>query len=683
MANQLAAETSPYLLRHKDNPVHWRAWGADALAEAERLSKPIFLSIGYSACRWCHQIEREAFQNPEIAALLNENFVCILVDRFERPDLDAVFQASAQALQIPGGWPLNMFLTPRGEPFAGGSYFPMEDQPEAGRIGIKTAVANVLNTLRDDQTRIETNVNALRQGLNQLWVLNRRLDGQLSPFALETASRRVCQLQDVFGGGLNGAPKFPNVPIIDLMWRAFLRNGAVQFANAVDTQLRTMSLSGLYDHVAGGYARYAQDEYWMIPNFEKMLNDNALLIEILATVWQDARVPLFKTRVEETIGWLQREMLTPEGAFASSIDSETSGVEGANMTWAPADIEATLGAEDAKIFRQVYDVRDGGNWQGQSILHRLNFPQIDPMIEGRLNGMRQKLLDARLKRPQPYTDRTILADYNGLAIRALTVAAEVFNRIEWQAMAVRAFWFVAEKMANGSRLKHVWRNGRAQDHDFADDYVFMANAALGLFETTGDVRYMEKAQTWFGELDARFWVSEAGGYAQTPSDGETLFVRPRTGLDGAAPNANAVAARLAAQLYFHTGATHYRDRANEILAAFGQDALTNTAMHASLFVALDSVIRALQIVIIGDRQSPGVAAMRDVLRRVSLPNKIVQYVTDGSVLHPTHPAYGKSQVQGRTTVYLCTATQCSAPLIDPNQLELALKTRSVAAAQQR
>jgi uncharacterized protein len=683
MANLLATETSPYLLRHKDNPVHWRPWGPEALAEAERTNKPIYLSIGFSACWPCHVMETESFRDPDIAALLNENFVCILVDRSERPDLDSIYQAAAQAMQSQGGWPLNIFLTPRGEPFGSGNFFPKDDQPAQGLLGFKTILGNVLKTFRENEPQVSQNIDMLRKALTTMWMENRKLDGQLSPFGLEQAARRVCQRMDVFSGGLNGVPKFPNMPIVDMMWRAYLRTGAAQYANAVNIQLQNMSTSGIYDHVGGGYCRFAQDEFWLLPNFEKMLCDNALMIEALATVWQDTRIPMYKTRIEETVAWIQRDMIATGGGFAASTGPEAGGEEGAHIAWSGQDIDTTLGVEDAKVFKQVYDVRDGNTWRGKAILHRLAYPQVDPVVEGRLNGMRQKLLDARFKRPAAKIDDTILADANGMAIRALTVAADALNRIEWQAIAVRAFWFVADKMSDGRKLRHTFSGGRLSAHDFAEDYVSMAWAALTLFETTGDARYFEKAKDWFAELDARFWNPVAGGYSQTPSDGETLFARPRIGIDGFIPATNGLAARLAAQLYFHSGETHYRDRANETLAALTQDALSNVQMHATIYNALDSVLRALQIVIIGDRTSPEVAAMRDVLRRVSLPTKIVQIVTGAEMLPATHPAHGKPKVQGRTTVYLCTSTQCSPPLTDANQVEMALKNRTTSAPIQR
>jgi uncharacterized protein len=677
MANLLASETSPYLLSHKDNAVHWRPWGPEALAEAERSGKPVFLSLGYMSCHWCHLMAKESFSDAETAELLNSNFVCIKVDRDERPDLDAIFQGALAAMQTPGGWPLNMFLSPKGEPFAGGTYFPKETEADTGRPAFVKIVNDVLAVYRDNKTQVETNTNGVRQALTNAWMQDRRIDGQLSPIGLEQASRRTCQLMDVFSGGLNGTPKFPNVPIMEMMWRSFLRTNSAQYYNAADVQLKNMCLAGIYDHLGGGFHRYAADEFWLLPHFEKMLYDNALMIEIMSSVWQDSRNPFFKSRVEETVAWVQREMVTSEGGFAASLSADADGTEGAFYVWSASEIDAALSADDAKLFRAVYDVREQGNWQGKNVLHRLRAIQLEPMAEGRLNGIRQKLLEARNKRVRPTLDDTVHADWNGLMITALAKAGDVFNRIDWQAMAVRAFWFVADKMSNGDKLSHSYRAGKASSRDFAEDYTFMAQAAVTLFENTGDARYLQKAQSWIGQLDTRYWIADAGGYAQTPSDADTFLARPRHSLDSSTPSANGAAAKVLAQLFFFTGEEHYRVRANETMATFARDALVNAPMHASIYNALDNIIRALQIVIIGERQAPETVAMRDVLRRVSLPNRHLQFVTTTSALPATHPAYGKPQVQGRTTVYLCNMTQCSPPIIDANQFEMALKTKTV------
>lgn len=683
MAQRLAAETSPYLLLHKDDPVEWWPWGRAALDEAAKTGKPIFLSTGYLACHWCHAMQRESFADPETAAQLNASFICIIIDKEERPDLDAVFQASVQAMGQPGGWPLSVFLTPEGDPFAGGSYFPKTEQPELARPAFGKVLSDVRMSYDTKQSQVEGNVSAVKTAIKNVWEQAQPNDMQLSPVALEGAARRTCQMMDVFSGGLNGQPKFPNYPVIEKMWRAFQRTGARQFVNSVETQLANMCLGGLYDHLGGGFARYANDEYWILPHFEKMLNDNALMIDVLAMVWPDTRNPTFKARIEETVAWMQRELLTPEGAFATSVGADSEGRDGAYYVWTPAEIESVLGVEDTKLFRAAYDVRDEGNWGGRSVLHRLRQVPLEPMAEGRINSMRLKLLEARGKRPRPMTDDKILADWNGLAIRALANAAFVLNRIEWQAMAVRAFWFVADTMGDGAKLAHSYRAGRKTADGFAEDYAFMARAALTLFEMTGDQRYLQKAQAWIGELDGQFWSQQFGGYTQTSNASEVIIARPRSGMDAAVPNVNGIVAETMVHLYFLTGEQHYRDRGNLIMATFARDALTNAPMHATLFNALDTILRTVQIVIIGERQAADVAAMRDVLRRVSMPTRILHIVANSNMLPSTHPAYGRPATPGRATLYLCAGGQVSAPVVDPNQFEAILRGRTGAAPQQR
>ncbi|HAJ46815.1 MAG TPA: thioredoxin domain-containing protein [Alphaproteobacteria bacterium] len=682
-ANLLSKETSPYLLKHKDNPVHWRAWSAEALADAKADGKPIYLSSGYASCHWCSTMERESFQDAETAALLNANFVCIKVDKEERPDIDLVYQSALQGMGQSGGWPLNMFLTPEAEPYAGGTYFPKEERPDLGRRAFKAVLNDVLAAYNEKRDQVDGNVRTLRLALTNAWSNDRRIEGTLSPAALEQAGRRICQQMDVFSGGMLGQPKFANVALMDALWRASQRSGAPQFQRAVELQLATMCQGGIYDHLGGGFHRYSVDEFWMVPHFEKVLSDNALMIELLTTVWQETRNPLYKSRIEETIGWAQREMLTPDGAFASALDAETDGVEGAKYSWTAAEIQQVLSADDAKLFRAVYDVRDDGNWNGRNVLHRLRAVPVDPAAEGKLNGMRQKLAEARSRRAHPARDDKVLADWNGMMIRALTHAAEAFNRLDWQAMAVRAFWFVAERMAKGNRLTHSFRAGQPGDLAFLDDYAWMIRAALTLHETTGDKRYLALAQSWTGELDSDFWDPVNGGYAVTAASADPLFVRPRHATDGATVSGNAISAMNLANLFYLTGEQHYRDRTNALIQSFSRDALANISAHGGLYNALDTLYRAIQIVIVGERQTPDTNAMRDVLRRSSMPTRMMLITPATNTLHATHPAYGKPQLQGRATVYVCNATTCSNPITDPNQLELGLKTRAVNQPQTR
>jgi uncharacterized protein YyaL (SSP411 family) len=672
--NLLAQSTSPYLLQHKDNPVHWKMWGPEALKEANTSGKPILVSVGYAACHWCHVMAHESFEDPATAALMNELFVNIKIDREERPDLDAIFQTALNMMGEQGGWPLTMFLTAQGDPYWGGTYFP----PEAkfGKPAFKDVLKEVSRLYRENGEQVAKNTQTIRTGLQRVFESNRP-GAQLDPVTLDAAMKRLCQQFDVFHGGLAGAPKFPNVPVVELMWRAYSNTGLSQFQQAVDLTLTNMSQGGIYDHLGGGFARYSVDEVWLVPHFEKMLYDNALLIDVLAMVWLHGRNPTYRSRIEETVGWVLREMVTEGGGFASSLDADTEGEEGKFYTWSEAEIDTVLG-KDAPLFKQVYDIRGPGNWEGKNIVHRLRMALALPAVqEGKLNALREKLLSHRNQRPKPLRDDKVLADWNGLMIHAIANAGEGMNRADWQAAAVKAFWFVAESMGKDDQLHHSSRNGQMGAAGVADDYAAMARAAITLFEITGHRPYLDKAIAWVKTLDARFWRSDIGGYAMTPSDGEAQLVRVRTVLDGATPAANGTMMHVLGRLFGLTGDKHYAERYSVLTQAFAEDARRQPAAAATYYCGFDLILRAVQIVIIGDRNSAGVAAFRDVFRRTNLVNKIVLNIAPGESVYAGHPAHGKGQVDGKVTVYVCAGQTCSLPITDPGQLEVQLKTRMV------
>ncbi len=674
MANMLAQSTSPYLLQHKDNPVDWRPWGPEALAEAQRLNKPILLSVGYAACHWCHVMAHESFENPDVAALMNSTYVNIKVDREERPDIDTIYQAALAAMGQQGGWPLTMFLTPQGEPFWGGTYFPPE--PAFGRPSFRQVLHDIARSHRENKTQVSENIALLRDRLNKIFAGQPPSRVGLSIDAIDVAAKRLCQQMDVFNGGVAGAPKFPNVPVLELLWRAYTRSVMPQFAQAVDTALANMCQGGIYDHLGGGFSRYSVDEYWLVPHFEKMLYDNAQLVEILTLLWPHARNPIYRARIEETIAWALREMQVEGGAFASSLDADSEGEEGKFYVWSEAEVDEVLG-KDSTLFKRVYDVSAEGNWESHNILHRLRPSQSTGAVEeGRLNAMREKLLARRAQRVRPGFDDKVLADWNGLMIAALAQAAETFNRADWQAAAVRAFWFVAGKMATGDRLAHSWRGGTATTQGLAEDYANMARAALALFETTGDARYLGRARAWAETLDTHFWRPDIGGYAMTADDGDTLIVRVRTISDGAVPSANGTMMGVLARLFYLTGDEACAARANALLATFAEDARRQPFSAATFLNGFDLLLRAQQIVIIGERNEPGVAAFRDVLRKLSLPSRILSIVAPDEELHKAHPAHGKAQMDNRPTAYICMARTCSQPVTDPAMFESQLKTRA-------
>jgi hypothetical protein len=674
--NMLAQSTSPYLLQHKDNPVAWREWGPAALEEARAQNKPILLSVGYAACHWCHVMAHESFENEATAAVMNDLFVNIKVDREERPDIDAIYQTALNMMGEQGGWPLTVFLTPQGEPFGGGTYFPPE--PKFGKPAFPDVLREVARLYRENGEQVTKNTTTLRTGLTQLFESNR--GGQvLDPITLELAMKRLCQQCDVFHGGLMGAPKFPNVPAIELMWRAHLNTSMPQFQHAVDMTLITMCQGGIYDHLGGGFARYSTDERWFVPHFEKMLYDNAQMIDILSTVWIHTRNPIYRARVEETVAWAMREMTVEGGAFASSIDADSEGEEGKFYVWTTAEVDDVLG-KDAELFKQVYDVRPEGNHEGRSILHRLRVPTPLPAVqEGKLNALREKLFLAREKRVKPTRDDKVLADWNGLMIYGLAQASEAMNRVDWQAAAVKAFWFIADTMGKREGefdlLAHSWRGGKIGVGGLAEDYANMARAALALYEATGHPPYLEKAIGWAKTLNEKFWRMDIGGYTVTPIDGDPLIVRVRTVMDQAVPSVNGTMMHVLARLNALTGDVVHAERFSVLTQAFAEDARRQLISAATYLNGFDLILRAMQIVVVGQRNDPRVGAFRDVLRRVSVPNKIVTIVAPGEPLHATHPANGKGQIDNKITVYLCAGQTCSPPVTDPGQLELQLKTK--------
>ncbi|MFN9544868.1 MAG: thioredoxin domain-containing protein [Alphaproteobacteria bacterium] len=672
--NLLAQSTSPYLLQHKDNPVHWMAWGPHALQEARNSGKPILVSIGYAACHWCHVMAQESFEDPETAALMNESFVNVKIDREERPDLDTMFQTSLNMMGEQGGWPLTIVLTPEGEPDWGGTYFPPE--PKFGKPAFKDVLREVARLYRENGEQVSKNTQTIRAGLQRAFEANRP-GAPMDPATLEAAMKRLCQQFDVFHGGLLGAPKFPNVPVIELLWRAYSNSGLLQFRQAVDITLTNMCQGGLYDHLGGGFSRYSADESWFVPHFEKMLYDNAMIVDVLTTVWLYSKNPLYRSRIEETVSWVLRDMVVEGGGFASSLDADTDGQEGAFYTWTEAEVDAVLG-KDAVLFKQAHDVRPDGNWNGRNIIHRLRTPLALPAVqEGKLNALREKLFNRRTERTKPTRDDKVLADWNGLMIHAVANAAEALNRADWQAAAVKAFWFVANTMSSGNRLYHTWRDGKPGAAAVADDYAQMARAALTLYEMTGYKPYLEKALEWVGTLDTHFWRSDIGGYALTPDDGEAGLVRVRTIHDGATPSANGVMIEVHARLLSLTGNKQHAERYSVIIGAFADDARRQPAAAATYYNGFDLIIRAFEIVIFGDRNSPITAAFRDVFRRANLMNRIVMHVAPGEELPAGHPAASKGPVDGKVTVYVCSGQTCSLPVTDPVQLETQLKLRVV------
>ena len=666
--NRLAEETSPYLLQHKDNPVDWWAWGPEALADAKRSKRPILLSVGYAACHWCHVMAHESFEDEATARVMNDLFVNIKVDREERPDIDQIYMAALHLLGEHGGWPLTMFLTPAGEPIWGGTYFP-----KTSRYG-KPAFVDVLRELarlfREEPAKIEQNRAALMERLASA----ARPAGiaMLGFDELDEAARQLAGLIDPVNGGTRGAPKFPQAALFELLWRAGMRSGDPRYFAAVEITLDHICEGGIYDHLGGGFARYSVDDRWLVPHFEKMLYDNAQLLELLAIAHQRTGKALYRQRARETVAWLQREMTTAEAVFSASLDADSEGEEGKFYVWSYDELIQQLGAEDGEFFARYYDVTPAGNFEGHNILNRLRAPLANEAEEGRLTALREKLLSARAARVRPGLDDKVLADWNGFTIAALANVALLLDEPSWLNMAERAFDFIAGTMTRGDRLGHSWREGKLKFPGLASDFCAMIRAALALHEATGKHGFLERAIAWQRALDRDYLNAETGTYYLTAVDAEGLVIRPAATTDEATPNHNAVATQNLIRLAILTGDDSWRDKADKLIGAIAPLAAENLYMHLAILNAVDLRLRGAQIVVTGEgaKANDLLAAAR---HRPSL-DRIVLHAQSAATLPAAHPARDKAAHADGARAFVCVGEVCSLPVTDPAALAAAIET---------
>ncbi len=667
--NRLAQETSPYLLQHKDNPVHWRPWGPEAFEHARKDNRPVLLSVGYAACHWCHVMAHESFEDAETAKVMNEGFVNIKVDREERPDVDAIYQTSLALFADHGGWPLTMFLTPGGEPFFGGTYFPSTRR--FGRPAFRDLLRRVLEVYHQEPEKVARNATAIRAALAQI-SKPKGGDG-IAPDVLARVAMRLAQEVDPVHGGIGPAPKFPQPGAFELIWRGWKATAQPLLFQALTLTLDKMSRGGIYDHLGGGFARYATDGEWLVPHFEKMLYDNAQLIDLLCLVWQETRSPLYAARISETAQWALREMAADGGGFASSMDADSEGEEGKFYVWSEGEIDALLGPE-AQVFKEAYDVTPAGNWEGKTILNRRHGSVfVDGALEDRLARCRAILWEAREKRVKPSRDDKVLADWNGLMITALANAGAVFATPRWVDAAARAFAFVRERMSLDGRLRHSWRLGEPRHPATLDDYAIMSRAALALFEATGEHAYLDQAEAWVETTNRHHWDQAGDGYFFTADDTEGLITRTKTAVDGPVPSGNGIMAAVLARLHRITGKDAYRERAEKLIAAFSGEVSTQFFSLASLLNANDLLHNALEVVVVGERADA--ADLLRAIHQVSLPNRVLSVIAPDADLPPGHPAAGKGRLDGSATVYLCQGGTCSPPLTEPAALKEALALR--------
>ena len=660
--NLLGRETSPYLLQHKDNPVHWRPWGIEAFAEARIQDKPVLLSVGYAACHWCHVMAHESFEDADTAALMNAGFVNIKVDREERPDVDAIYQSALALIGEHGGWPLTMFLTPAGEPFWGGTYYPPE--PRYGRPGFRELLGRVIEVYRQSPDKVADNAASLKAAIDRL--SKPRRGGDLPPEFLGQAASTLLRAVDPDNGGIGQAPKFPQPSLLELLWRGYLATGNPALSHAVSLTLDRMAMGGIYDHLGGGFARYSVDAEWLVPHFEKMLYDNAQLINFMTLVWQETRNPLLAARIAETADWALREMRVGDG-FASSFDADSEGHEGKFYVWSEEEIDRLLGADSA-VFKQAYDVTYEGNWENTNILRRLVPLADDPALDRKLAACRDILFRTRLARIPPMRDDKVLTDWNGLMIAGLANAGAVFDKPVWIAAAKKAFDFIVDRLSDGGRLFHSFRHGRARHRGTLDDYANMAQAALVLFEATGDRSYLTRAESWAWIADAHFWDAQGGGYFFTADDSDDLITRTKTAMDGPAPAGNGSMTMVLAKLFHLTAKNGYGARALSVIHAFSGEIAGNFYSFPTLIAANDLLANGVEIVIIGKVDAPDTKALLREVYDHSLPNRVLQIVEPGTEFPANHPAAGRGQSESNATAYVCRNQTCSLPVMDAASL---------------
>ncbi len=666
--NRLTAETSPYLLQHRDNPVDWWPWGPDALAEAKRSKRPILLSVGYAACHWCHVMAHESFEDDATARVMNELFVNIKVDREERPDIDQIYMAALHLLGEHGGWPLTMFLTPDGEPIWGGTYFPKTSR--YGKPAFVDVLREIARLFREEPQKIEQNRAAL---MERLAASARSAGGvTVGRAELDNAARQLGGIIDPVNGGTRGAPKFPQAALFELLWRAGLRTGEERYFAAVEITLDHICEGGIYDHLGGGFSRYSVDEHWLVPHFEKMLYDNAQLLELVAIAHQRTGKPLYRQRTYETVEWLKREMTTPQGAFSASLDADSEGEEGKFYVWSYDELIRQLGVEDGEFFARHYDVTPAGNFEGHNVLNRLKPHPRSEADEARLAALRAKLLAVRARRVRPGLDDKVLADWNGLMIAALTNAALMFGERSWLELAAHAFDFVTQAMSQGDRLGHSWRAGKLKFPGLASDFAALIRAALALYEATAKPIYLEQALAWQHALDRDYANAEPGTYYLTAADAEGLVIRPAATGDEATPNHNAVAAQNLIRLAVLAGDDRWRDKADKLIAAIAPLAVENLYMHMALLNAIDLRLRGAEIVVAG--QGTQAEVLLEAARRRAPLDRIVLHAASAELLPAAHPARAKIAAANSPLAFVCIGETCSLPVTEPSALAAALET---------
>jgi uncharacterized protein YyaL (SSP411 family) len=676
MANRLAQESSPYLLQHAQNPVDWYPWGDEAFARARAEEKPLLLSVGYSACHWCHVMEHESFANEAIAALMNEHFVCIKVDREERPDVDAVYMAATQAMSGSGGWPMTVFLSPDGRPFFAGTYFPPHDA--YGRPGFPTLLRRIATAWEGDREQLLQRAKSLTAALQR----GQAVEGGKADAPADAVASAVAHWRasfDAAWGGFGGAPKFPSPGTLRTLLRHHHDSGDAWALEMAQATLRGMAQGGIRDHLAGGFARYSVDTQWLVPHFEKMLYDNAQLARCYIEAFQVTGDSVFGDVARETLDWLLARMALPQGGFASALDADSEGVEGKYYVWRDAEIRALLTPDEARAFCAFYGVSPQGNWEGQSVLHTpLPLPEVAQTlgqtrvkIEALLAAARNKLLAARREREPPGRDDKVLTAWNGLAISALAEACHIFQDDRYLKAASKTATFLQNNLVDSAgRLLRSWRDGRAGPTAFLDDYACLAEGMLALYEASGTPWHLEWALALGEEMLALFGADDGSLWA-AGSDQESLYFRHREPLDGATPSPTGVAAQVLVRLGWHFARDDLRQAAEAIMAAEASHLRVHPWGCTSLLEAAQMLRQPpVELVLVGYGPTPEFDA---ALAAHFLPRRMLARHDFAVGDQPPFPALvGKPLVDGRPALYICRDFACREPVVDLEQVSAAL-----------
>ncbi len=666
--NRLIHETSPYLVQHAHNPVDWYPWCDEAFEKAKQEDKPVMISVGYSACHWCHQMREQSFEDEAIAKLMNDNFINIKVDREERPDIDSIYMNAVQMMTGRGGWPLTVFLTPEGVPFYGGTYYPPTDRQ--GMPGFPRILISIAEAYRNQREEVTKNSQVI---IEQLEKLNEFIptEGELTTAILDQAATGIMRVFDTVNGGFGQAPKFPPSMVLSFLLRQSQRTNDSAMQAAIEMTLMKMAHGGMYDQLGGGFHRYSVDEKWLIPHFEKMLYDNALLSRIYLDAFLVTGKEFYCQITTEILDYVIREMTHVDGGFYSSQDADSEGEEGKFFAWTPEQVTALLGADDAKLFNRYFDISEFGNFEhGTSALHidtelsavaKLLNITPDHLTEVVTRG-KKILFEARELRIKPARDEKILTAWNGLMLRSFAEAARVLKREDYLQVAINNAEFLTTQLKRNGRLLRTHKDGQSKLNAYQEDYAYLIDGLLSLYEATFDEKYFSEAHALADTMIEQFWDEKEGGFFFTSNDHEKLINRAKESYDNASPSGNSVAAHVLQRLALFTNEARYRDYAEQTLKLLANSIARYPNAFGHLLCALDLYVSsAHEIAIIGDREDTN-ELVNAVFSRY-IPNKVVAYAapneTSAIALLAERP-----QIDGKATAYICHNYVCEAPVTE-------------------